>query len=553
MRFHFCGNKFPAWIRILLYTVIINSIINECNGQKSNPIPFLYKNGKYGFVDSSTMKALNNVAFDWCSPFYTKTAIVQLGDSFALISNTLEYTSKTYYDKIIPVSEFADFYFTNKNNKWGIVSNTGTIISECLFDTCLYNSRDYKIGRYIVGIKDGKSTIFNYDGQIVTSGVYDFYYGRDTLGSNIYIGSDNLDFDDSLIKVKLGNKYGLIDQKGKIVLQCKYKQIDTIIGLNRYAKVYMNGQCGLINKKGQVVISCSYLNITLYNDSDIFCVEKSIYDNKTKSYISKWGVIDSIENTKIPFVYDRLDLDKTIKYNLARIGNNYFFIDINGNKVSDNYVDAYPFNKGWARVKINNQWKEINEKWIIRNAMSDVQKLNGQPFVSPKTNLFYKHINGKIGLANSSGKIIISPEYDEIIADLFEYGTIILKQHYKYSFASLNGIKYINQSFDNYFINRKSIILASNNKYGIFAIENGNIVQKLPCNFAWIAKINNENWFVMEGWDKTGYYGQNNNYIIPISKTNKGYFPSSGIFFDSDLISGKMFYIDRTGKQYKEN
>ena len=71
------------------------------------------------------------------------------------------------------------------------------------------------------------------------------------------------------IDVKLGSKYGFIDENGKEIVPLKYDEIaDFSYEYNDMAKVKLNNQYGLVDKTGKEIISPIYDEIMSFYNSD---------------------------------------------------------------------------------------------------------------------------------------------------------------------------------------------------------------------------------------------------------------------------------------------
>ncbi|TAE73012.1 MAG: WG repeat-containing protein [Bacteroidetes bacterium] len=97
-------------------------------------------------------------------------------------------------------------------------------------------------------------------------------------------GSDKYDnkpeFINGFATVNLNGKYGVIDEKGKEIVPCKYEFVGTYI--DGIAKIKMNNKIGLIDDKGKEIVPCKYDKISLFNKglAKIELSEKCGYLNK---------------------------------------------------------------------------------------------------------------------------------------------------------------------------------------------------------------------------------------------------------------------------------
>ena len=96
---------------------------------------------------------------------------------------------------------------------------------------------------------------------------------------------DHIDsFDEGLARVKVNDKWGFIDKKGKEVIPLQYDRVDFFNG--GLAKVTLNGKTGFINKAGKEVIPLQYDDAYYIFEEGLARVEMN----------GKWGFISYLPN-----------------------------------------------------------------------------------------------------------------------------------------------------------------------------------------------------------------------------------------------------------------
>ena len=129
---------------------------------------------------------------------------------------------------------------------------------------------------------------------------------------------------DGFASVELNGKWGMIDETGKEVIECKYNNVDDFH--NGFARVVLNGKWGIIDETGKVVVECKYDYIGLFNDG-FARVELN----------DKWGYIDETGKEVIECKYDYI-------YYANR--NGFFHVQLNG--------EEFWINQGETiKIKIN--------------------------------------------------------------------------------------------------------------------------------------------------------------------------------------------------------
>lgn len=85
---------------------------------------------------------------------------------------------------------------------------------------------------------------------------YDRYEAIDN-----YDSKQNIWYEDNVLRVNEGGKYGLVNFNGDALLPCEYDEITALKGVTANLLVKKGGQVGLVNEKGQEIIPTSYKNI----------------------------------------------------------------------------------------------------------------------------------------------------------------------------------------------------------------------------------------------------------------------------------------------------
>lgn len=203
-------------------------------------------------------------------------------------------------------------------------------------------------------------------------GLKDYY--NNTILNPKYDSIHNFSYDVAIIKNN--NKYGLVDNKGKIItFGYDLLKADYTDYLGFKYKVKKKGKYGFINNKGEIFIPLKYDYISSFYSNNNCIVKLN----------NKWGVIDEKNRVVIPIIYNRLSLN----------GLNYFcvlnhkqsIIDSEGNKLSK-YYDFIDINS------LNHNYR------IVR-------------------------LNGKYGIIDFQGEESYKPKYDNILRENSYSGTIL--------------------------------------------------------------------------------------------------------------------------------
>ena len=136
--------------------------------------------------------------------------------------------------------------FVKKNGKWGIVDDENRPLLPCKYDYIAYAwDEDSQDGRNYVVVQNDKF------GKVTRTGEEIFPCLYDGITTWVEYGPDGH-------FVMIGNKMGLIDYNGKIVIPIQYESIGWLSG-TKWAMIYDNGKMGLCDKEnGEIFLPLEY-------------------------------------------------------------------------------------------------------------------------------------------------------------------------------------------------------------------------------------------------------------------------------------------------------
>lgn len=419
-------------ISIIAYTV--NYFINKSKREYSieEVKEFNYylvrQDGKYGVIDRTGNLVVTNEYEDIIIPNPEKPVFICIynynqenGEYDTKILNNEGKEIFTEYEEVeaialknliteVPYEKSVLKY--KKDGKYGLIDYTGKVITKPIYEEI--DNLLYKEGELLVK-QDGKYGVINIKGVTLLKPEYDSiacdgYYNNDSrYGKDGYIVS---------VKTDEGYRYGYIDYTGKLLLKMEYNDIYRINNIKESEDIYLvtqrNGQSGLM-KNDRQILNNQYQSIEFDDQTELLILEKN----------KKYG-ISKLSGTSI------LGID----YTSITIEGIYIYAD------KDNQSTIYDLN--------GNKQSTIKFKNII-----DIENQDAKITVD---------INGKYGMIDENGKIIVSNKY-----------------------------YYLEQLFDKYFI-----AVAEEGKVGIIDNRDDEI---LPINYDVIQRIGNTN--LIEAYNKT--------------------------------------------------
>ncbi len=323
------------------------------------------------------------------------------GEEFFLKYNIFDGLTKvTMSDSIIAVI---------KDGKWGFMTETGRIITTPKYQSI---NTDSEIGKYGCIVKlNGKKGVVNIEGKEVIPTEYD------------EIILKNSDFP----ALKKNNKFGFKNLITNNLIDFRYDEVELFVG--DFAKVKMNGKWGAIDKKGNLRIPCLYDDVRHTHDN-IWIVS---LDKKQAIINEKQKILYGFEPVWIDFtpigIYTFYENDDSHNHYILGpdfkiysgphhgvffYNNAIIIYDGSGNINAPNYkysliLDA---NKQiqqvpMAKIDLSDQTPKEEKisfgdyKWTD-GAFKTLRSANRLPFQK----------EGKFGLMNPQGKIIVEPKYE---------------------------------------------------------------------------------------------------------------------------------------------
>lgn len=320
-------------------------------------------------------------------------------------------------------------YFTiYKDNKWGIIDNSGKeTISPSYKEmiTIPNNKKDVFVCTYDINDETGeyKTKVLNSKNEEIFTG-----YEKVEVLEN-YDKNNNVWYEKNLLKVKKDGKYGLINLDGKEVLAIKYENVSTLKGIENSILVQKDGKIGLVDSEGKTIIDANYKEI------------KAIGEDYKKGYITidennKYGLINYEKQQVLPNEYEKIE---------KVYGKNLYVIEEAGKDKLINNEKNVVLEKDFDEIK---QILQYSEDGII----------------------FIK--DGKYGVMNVNGDIIIPAEYEEI--NEVKDSIFVAKKDGKYGVIDKDKNTKIEFKFSNITYNQKAdIYLVEDENYNTNIFDNG--------------------------------------------------------------------------------
>lgn len=462
-----------------------------------------------------------------------------------------------------------------KGNKWGYCDKNMIIKIECKYD---------EVTLFSEGLAAVK--LYTYKG-------FTIYIDKNGKCAFVTYSEPVKGFKNGIAIVSSNKKYGIINNLGNLICECKYRYIPDF--RENRAIVCFNYSYGVIDASGKILIESIYDDI--YFNGNIFIL-----------YLDgKCGVSDLDGNMVQPFVFEAVS---GFSEGYARIYKDYKygFIDINGKLVIDciyykleimgNNLDE-DFDKGFALVWTNTTpskrgYIDYTGKWFDENpnglseGLLKLFKSQTDSFSDSKMEIavgydnvrdlrnnelregFYRvSLNGKFGFVNEEGVLVIECIYEG--AASFYDGVAWVRLHGKWGVIDKNGnviidfIYQIHKALEWQGFRDGVCIIVFHKKFGVIN-KTGNIIidfiydeivrQRTSGFFE--ARIKTDNW---KPDSKGDFYKNYQNDILNLRRSlfdisGKGiihdYFGDIPDFEDG-LLKITEGYVDKNGNKYWED
>ena len=439
---------------VIMLIFIIKNIINEKEKISKDYEYFaLYAENKWGIINQNGEEVI--------SPTYREMVVVpnKTRDVFIctydINDQTGTYKTKAInskheeifveYDEIQVIENIDEndnvWYESNilkvrKDGKYGLIDLNGKKLIPTEYDeiTTLKG-----IENSIIIKKDGKIGLVNDNGSIIIEPKYKEIKNLGDTYKNGYITIDEQ------------GKYGVVSATKKQILKNEYEEIKQS-NLEGYYLVQKDGKIKLINAKGEVILEEGFDDIKSVTANGVIFIKDNLYGEKSKTgetiieakyqyleqaekgmYIAKkddkYGIIDNIENIKIPFQYVGITYNEEAKLYLAENAQyKTAIIDTNFNTKAEGILSEINLNESYIRMRIENQYKYYNFKG---------QEKPNTELLKDNT-LFLSQKDGKYGYTDKKGNVIVDYIYDDA-AEQNEYGFVAVKKNGLWGSIDKNG------------------------------------------------------------------------------------------------------------------
>lgn len=337
---------------------------------------------------------------------------------------------------------------------------------------------------------------------------------------------------DGIFEINIDGHYGLVNQKGEVIVPCVYLQEEGDYSYFLPADDFRDRMTGNIVKP-------KYDNILLACDGNFGADEENI----RVSSDGKYGMVDAQFHEVIPLVYDGL-LPFKEGYAGCVIDGKYGYIDHNNTVVIPcQFSWSSPFSDGRATVNKDGKWYFIDTKGNVTASIAGTYVM----ILPYSQNYWLTGDDEELGLVDIEGHVILPCAYDDIAIGNDDNWIRAMKDD-KVGVFDSKGRKRVDFIYDMVGdINEDMIAVQNDDKYGYITPAGKEIV---PCIYD-DAYGANEGMASVKRDGKWGFVNTAGKEVIPCI-----YDDCSPNFDDgtvSVMLDGEYFLIDKNGKRVQES
>ena len=297
-----------------------------------------------------------------------------------VVSLIIYFSNRAKYIFDVEYVSNIEYNTVKVEDKYGVIDGNGNIVIEPTYNVIQIPNPSKPVficmSNYNTETKEYETKVLNDKKEQVITG----YSNIQAIPANST--ADGIPFENTVLRYKRDDKYGLISLEGKEITDAIYEEISSVTYKEGMLLVKQDGKYGVININGKVVIKPEYDNITVDN----------YYDVNT-GYQRTGFIVCSIKDEGYRYGYvdyrGKKILD-TIYTEVERV------TDLEDEK--DVYIVAYKDGQA-GLLKNKKQILDYEYEDIIYYAYNDV---------------FIVQRNGKQGITDRKGKIKIDTKYTNI-------------------------------------------------------------------------------------------------------------------------------------------
>ena len=235
------------------------------------------------------------------------------------------------YDEVQPYFQ-GSLCKVRNSNKYGFINIDGMEIIPCKYDDIAFIGGDlFKTDEIEIVLDDSRDSLLHVK-------LNDKFGFINLEGTEIvpckYDELTIFEWNEKLLQVKLDNKYGLINFEGTEIVPCKYDELTIFEWNEKLLQVKLDNKYGLINFEGTEIIPCKYDDFTQFKWGIYLREYEKLLQVKLDN---KYGLINLEKKEIIPCKYDSIGhympfMDE-LSGAIVKLDDKYGLIDLEGKEI----------------------------------------------------------------------------------------------------------------------------------------------------------------------------------------------------------------------------
>lgn len=184
-----------------------------------------------------------------------------------VVSLIIYFSNRAKYVFDVEYVSNIEYNTVEVDNKYGVIDRKGNIVIEPTYNVIQIPNPSKPVficmSNYNTETKEYETKVLNDRKEQVITG----YSNIQAIPANST--ADNIPFENTVLRYKKNDKYGLISLDGKEITDAIYDEISSVTYKEGMLLVKQDGKYGVININGKVVIKPEYDNITVDNYYDV--------------------------------------------------------------------------------------------------------------------------------------------------------------------------------------------------------------------------------------------------------------------------------------------
>lgn len=370
-----------------------------------SPNRFYFYNGLYKIADYS--KGVKSVS--------TRIYMPVMKYPFGLIDSLGNVVIPAIYDEILPAGEN---FVVCKDSLWGILDRKGQTVLNMKFTSIKHETNN--IITFSLNNKIGAILDYQQNKIIIISWFDRIFFGHNRFGA--------------IIPYSKEGKTGFLSNDFEVLTEPRYDFTDYFLYNGQtLARVCKNKKWGFIDTTGAEVIPCIYDDSEPFNENqyttvqqgkNIFCIDKngckaegieakmklqSFNSAEIVSRNSRYGLRDQAGEIVLPVIFDNIALYHDTVYRVKKNEKSGLYTKNGKELLPCIYEEISPYSdKPLTIVRKDAKYGVVNRR------MAEISPCMYESARTESQGIYLFMLNGKWGMADTSGKTIAEAVYDNI-------------------------------------------------------------------------------------------------------------------------------------------